>query len=594
MKSRRLLPALLAGCALSASPAYAQQSKQTSVQITGHVVEPEPIEPTDERVAGLQVPEGFSVSKFASGLKNPRMLAVADDGTVYVTRRDVGDVVMLKDTDGDGKADQRREVAHRPGMHGIAIDGSKMYLATVTDVYATEINGDGTLGELRRIIDDLPEGGQHPNRTLAIGPDGKLYITVGSTCNACGETNPENATVLRAEPDGSSRSIFASGLRNTIGFGWHPETGNLYGMDHGIDWLGDNEQREEFNRLEPGRQYGWPYIYEDGKHNPQDEPPGGVTLEEWAAMSEAPVLTYTPHAAPLQMAFYDGAQFPEEYWGDAFVAMRGSWNRKPPSGYEVVRIRFEDGEPREFEPFLTGFLVESGTEHWSHMGRLAGLAVAGDGALLAADDKNGVIYRVSYDGPQPGADRRATYGNGSERASADVQTPGSLAIELVETRSDQPIRVRSTAVGGDKEIARRHAAPAENISPPLAWEAAPDNTASYVVMMEDADAVDPTPYVHWIAYNIPGSVVSLPEGLPGQHRLMEPEGVLQGRNSYGAVGYRGMKPPQGDPPHSYHLQVFALDRMLDLLPGADRQQVLQAMEGAVLAEGELVGTYARD
>ena len=155
---------------------------------------------------------------------------------------------------------------------------------------------------------------------------------MGSTCNACDETSPENATLLRISPDGKSRRIFASGLRNTIGFGWHPDTGELFGMDHGIDWLGDDDQPEELNHLQRDKQYGWPYVYANGKLNPQDEPPGDMTSEEWARLSTNPVLTYTAHAAPMQMVFYRRDRFPAEYRGDAFVAMHGSWNRGTPSG----------------------------------------------------------------------------------------------------------------------------------------------------------------------------------------------------------------------------------------------------------------------
>jgi len=157
-----------------------------------------------------------------------------------------------------------------------------------------------------------------------------LYVSVGSTCNACSEPNVENATILQVKPDGSARKIFAAGLRNTIGFDFDPKSGALYGADHGIDWLGDDEQPEEFNRIEQGKNYGWPYIHGEGGKNPQDEPPAGITLEEWEKASVAPVLTYTAHAAPMQMVFYTGEQFPAEYRGDAFIAMHGSWNRKPP------------------------------------------------------------------------------------------------------------------------------------------------------------------------------------------------------------------------------------------------------------------------
>ena len=250
----------LAATALAAGAAAAQPTphriphpKSASVQVTGHVVEPERLDPTPARLAQLRMPAGFDVGVFARGLVNPRMLAVADDGTVYVTRRSVGDVVMLRDTNGDGAADQQAVVASRADMHGIAIRGSPMYLVTINDLYRTQIRADGTVGPLERVIDDLPDAGQHPDRTVAVGPDGKLYLSVGSTANAFAERNPENAAMLRVEPDGSSRTIFASGLRNTIGFAFSPGNGALYGMDHGIDWLGDNAQHEELNQSSRAR-----------------------------------------------------------------------------------------------------------------------------------------------------------------------------------------------------------------------------------------------------------------------------------------------------------------------------------------------------
>lgn len=273
--------------------------KQTDVEITAHVYEPELVAATAERIDGLEVPDGFRLNVFARDLGNPRVIAVADDGTVYVTRRETGDLLMLRDGDGDGQAEQRKVLTARPHLHGIALDGRTMYLAGINTVYRAEIREDGTITRPEPIIDDLPEAGQHPNRTLAIGPDGKLFITVGSTCNACGEPDPENATILRAEPDGSARSIYATGLRNTIGIDWHSETGELYGFDHGIDWLGDNEQQEEFNRISQGGTYGWPYVYADGKENLADEPPAGVSFADWKEASTDPVLLHTAHAAPM-------------------------------------------------------------------------------------------------------------------------------------------------------------------------------------------------------------------------------------------------------------------------------------------------------
>lgn len=399
--SRPMLAAALAALSLAATAALAADPPPGTVRIVSHVTKPEKTEPTAERVKGLSHPEGFAVTRFADGLGMPRMMAVADDGAVYVTRRTPGDVVMLRDTDGDGRADVTRTVVEIPMAHGIHIQGRTLWLATVTEVFRAELKPDGTPGELVPVLQDLPDGGQHPNRTLAIGPDGKLYVSVGSTCNACAEPNPENGTILRAEPDGSGRAVFAKGLRNTIGFGWEPTTGVLYGMDHGIDWLGDDEQPEEFNRIEEGKDYGWPYVYADGKINPADKPPG-KNPEAYAKGTEKPILYYTAHAAPMQMVFYSGDRFPADYRDDAFVAMHGSWNRAMPSGYEVVRVRFDDGKPIAVEPFVGGFLSRQEDGSWTAFGRPVGLVVAKDGALLVSDDANGVIYRVAYTGPQVG------------------------------------------------------------------------------------------------------------------------------------------------------------------------------------------------
>jgi glucose/arabinose dehydrogenase len=372
-----------------------QKQKPVDVQIVGHVTKPEQIDATEEWIKSLRLPAGFRITKFAEGLGKPRIIAVADDGSVYVTRREPGDCLLLTDKDGDGRADGQRVVASKEQLHGIAIHRNRVYFATVKEVFVADRKQDGSLAELKQIIDDLPDGGQHPNRTLAPGPDGMLYITVGSTCNACSETNPESATVLRARLDGTGRTIFASGLRNTIGLAWHPQTGELWGPDHGIDWLGNDQQGEELNRLEMGTKYGWPYIYGKSQFNPQDEPPGGKAKDEWAKESQEPVLLYTAHSAPMQMIFYTGDQFPTEYRNDAFITMRGSWNRKPPSGYEVVRVRFQSGKPAAIEPFLSGFLVKQ-SNGWAQFGRPVGLAQLKDGSLLIGDDTNGVIYRISH------------------------------------------------------------------------------------------------------------------------------------------------------------------------------------------------------
>lgn len=582
---------LLGGAAALAQP-KGKVGTYSDVTVEGSILEPEKIEISDEaELAGLiKAPDGFKVEVFARDLVNPRMLAVSPKGVLYATRRSVGDVVMIQDGDGDGKAETVKTVASRSGMHGIAFDGEQVFLVTVNDVYVADVKDDGSFGELKRIINDLPDGGQHPNRTIGIGPDGMLYISVGSTCNACAETNPESATILRASKDGKSRAIFAKGLRNTIGFDWEPSSGALYGIDHGIDWLGDQAQIEELNLVEQGKQYGWPYIYGMDEFNPQDNPPEGMTLEQWAKLSTEPLLGYTAHSAPMQMAFHDGAGLPEQYRGDAFVAMRGSWNRRPPSGYEVVRINFEDGRPVGFEHFLEGFLIEKESGGYGYLARLAGLAAGSDGAIYVADDSGGVIYRVTYEGK---AKQNTT-------ASVSVTTPNpvadppasKIAIELVEASTDHKLEVKSSFGNGER-IPHAHSADGDNASPRLEWSGAPAETKSFVIIVDDPDAAKPKPFVHWIAYDLPASIVALREGLPTEPVLPDPE-IKQGTNSAGSTGYQGPKPPVGDLPHNYHFQIFALDlTSLGLEPGARREEVLSAMQGHVVAEGELVGKFQR-
>ncbi len=372
----------------------AQENKEpVTSKIEGHVFKPAKREATDARVNNLKVPAGFKVQKFAENLGKPRMIAVAENGDVYVTVREKDEVVRLQDTNGDGKADKQETVAQLDQIHGINIYNGKMYLATVTGLYQAQMVPEDGISEPELILDDLPDGGQHPNRTIAFGPDGKLYVSVGSTCNACEETNKEHATILRMNAGGSDRKVFAKGLRNTMGFGWHPETYEMWGMDHGIDWLGDNAQKEELNKIEEGADYGWPYLY--GKSNPvPHREPENMTHKEYAKKTKEPVLEHPEaHSAALGMLFYNGTMFPEEYRNDAFVALHGSWNRSKPVGYKVVRIKYKNGQPVRFEDFLTGFLIENGR---AQFGRPVAMAIHTDGSLLVTDDENGVVYRIFY------------------------------------------------------------------------------------------------------------------------------------------------------------------------------------------------------
>ncbi|ODG99604.1 oxidoreductase [Nostoc sp. KVJ20] len=389
----------LIGCALILSITQTANSQQPEKQkierVEGYLATPQKIEFQESLLQQLQLPPGFEISVFAKDLGNPRNLAIAPNGTVYVTRREQGDVIALLGTNQDGRAKEIRTVAKGlKFVNGITIHRNRLYFVTNTHLYAVDLRSDGTEGKLETLISDLPDAGQHPNRTIAFGPDGMLYISVGSTCNACDEPNPEHATLLQAQPNGSNRSIYAKGLRNTIGFAWHPQTRELWGLDHGSDWRGNDQPPEELNRIVKDGNYGWPFCWGDRRPDVYlSAEPEGATKKEYCAKTQPPVLTYTAHSAPLAMAFYTAKQFPQEYQGDVFATMRGSWNRNPPVGYKVVRIRYENGKPVKFEDFVTGFLTKDRT---AQFGRPVGLAISPDGSLLFTDDTNGVIYRVSH------------------------------------------------------------------------------------------------------------------------------------------------------------------------------------------------------
>jgi glucose/arabinose dehydrogenase len=372
------------------------------VEAENATVRPESRELSEARLAQLRAPAGFRVGVFAEGLENPRGIRVDANGNIYVAEREAGRVRLLRDTNGDGRADVSRVVAEGlgeglSGVHGLAIRADRLYMVTERELYSAPIGADGSLGERTLHIDDIPAGGQHPNRTMEFGPDGMLYLSIGSTCNACVEPIEEHATLVRIDPQTWQREIFAEGLRNTIGFGWHPVGGELYGFDHNSDGRGNDWPPEKLNRIFEGRHYGWPFCggqREPDWHVPAD--PDEMSRQEFCAQTEPPVLTYTAHAAPMQMVYYTAEQFPTRYRNQAFVTMRGSWNRNPPAGYEVVQVMFDQtGNPIGIESFVSGWLLEGGR---AHFGRLMGIAQAQDGTLIVGDDENGVIYRISYEG----------------------------------------------------------------------------------------------------------------------------------------------------------------------------------------------------
>jgi glucose/arabinose dehydrogenase len=335
-----------------------------------------------EGAESLRVPPGFKVSLFAQGLQGVRYLALGPGNIVYASQPGSGRVVQLPDVNHDGVADSVVQVASGvPGAFGIAFRGETMYVAGEQEVVRFDPGSRAPALLLR-----VPSGG-HSTRTILFGPDGKLYLAVGSSCNLCDESDSLRAAVSQFNADGSGGRIFARGLRNTVGLAFNPRTGELWGGNNDRDNLGDDLPPEHINIIKDGRDYGWPKCYLPGKPNPEY---GSADCSK----VEPPAITVQAHSAPLGLAFYTGAQFPADYKGDAFVTLHGSWNRSIPTGAKVVRVQVDSGGRRAVgvEDFISGWQRPDG----SRWGRPVGLLVLPDGSLLVSDDMGGKIWRVTY------------------------------------------------------------------------------------------------------------------------------------------------------------------------------------------------------
>lgn len=342
----------------------------------------------------LSIPAGFELSLFADDIPNPRLLKITSTGQLLVSSPRTGTVFLLMDENGDGRAEIRRPLLsglNRP--HGIDIlhDGhtSWLYVAETDAVGRVEMDwaSGQMLGEYQRLIRELPTGGNHWSRTLRFGPDGLLYVTVGSSCNACVEKDPLRAAMIRYRPDGSGAEIFASGLRNSVGFDWAPWDNRLYATDNGRDLLGDNFPPCELNLIQRGGFYGWPYINGFGALDP-DYGPG---QEQRLTTSISPAFGFRAHNAPLGIHFLRHQPHPD-YRRTALVALHGSWNRSEPDGYKVVALHWDRQGNISSRDFVSGFLLPGGQV----IGRPVDIAEGADGSIYLSDDYAGVIYRVLY------------------------------------------------------------------------------------------------------------------------------------------------------------------------------------------------------
>lgn len=339
----------------------------------------------------IELPDGFEISIFAGEVENARSLERTPGGTIFVGSRQAGNVYAVVDADGDFEADTTYVIDSELRMpNGVAFRDGSLYVAEVSRIlrYDDIENRLADPPEPVVVYDDYPTDRHHGWKFIDFGPDGKLYVPVGAPCNICDPDDPY-ATITRINPDGSDLEIVARGVRNTVGFAWHPETGDLWFTDNGRDMMGDNLPPCELNHLtEVGQHFGYPYFHGGDVVDPEFGE--GHDPDDYVH----PAQNLGPHVAPLGMEFYTGTQFPEEYQGQILIAEHGSWNRSEKIGYRLMLVRLnDDHEASTYETFAAGWLQDG--EAW---GRPVDLEPLPDGSMLVSDDEAGVIYRISYAG----------------------------------------------------------------------------------------------------------------------------------------------------------------------------------------------------
>ncbi|MEE9253574.1 MAG: PQQ-dependent sugar dehydrogenase [Pseudomonadales bacterium] len=336
----------------------------------------------------LSVPSGFQIEVLSDQVPNARQMAIGAQGTLFVGTRREGKVYALPDRNRDGTPDEVKIIARGLTMpSGIAFREGDLYIGARDTIYRFS-NIESRLDEPGKpeiVKDDLPDKSHHGWKHVAFGPDGRLYIPVGAPCNICDPEAPF-ASILSYDLEGGKTTTFAWGIRNSVGFDWHPTTGELWFTDNGRDMLGDDVPADELNRApRSGLHFGYPYVH--AGDIPDPEFGKGHVPEDYAA----PALAIQAHSAALGMKFYVGDQFPERYRGAIFIAEHGSWNRSKKVGYRVSVAFLEGNRVVRHEPFVTGWL--EGEKNW---GRPNDVLVTPDGSLLISDDQGGVIYRVRH------------------------------------------------------------------------------------------------------------------------------------------------------------------------------------------------------
>jgi glucose/arabinose dehydrogenase len=346
----------------------------------------------DARLDQIKLPEGFQIEIFADKIVNPRQMALAPDGTIFVGTRGAGNVYAVRDVDGNFHADTVLVLAKDLNMpNGVAFRNGSLYVAEVHRVWRWDniLDKLDNPGDPVVIQDSLPNETHHGWKYIAFGPDNKLYVPVGAPCNIC--DHPEDrryASILRMDSNGSQMEVFAHGVRNSVGFAWHPQTQELWFTDNGRDWLGNDAPNDELNRApRSGMHFGYPYCHAGSILDPQFGE--GKSCKDYTP----PAQKLGPHVAALGILFYQGNQFPKEYRQKVLICEHGSWNRSVPIGYRisVVDIDPNTQEASHYQPFAEGWLQQK--QAW---GRPVAMLEMPDGSILVSDDHADMIYRISY------------------------------------------------------------------------------------------------------------------------------------------------------------------------------------------------------
>ena len=341
------------------------------------------------KLDSVRLPAGFQIQVYARNLPNARSLALSPGGILFVGTRKAGKVYAVIDDDQDGVADESFIFAEGLNVpNGVAFRGGSLYVAEINRILRYDKAEQRLSEKIDPVVinNSFPKDRHHGWKYIAFGPDGKLYVPIGAPCNVCEKNDPRYASLMRMRPDGSGLEIFARGIRNTVGFDWHPMTKELWFTNNGRDWMGDDLPPDTLHRaVRKGQHFGFPYCHAG------DIPDPKFGSRRDCREFEVPEVKLGPHVAPLGMKFYTGVMFPAQYRNQIFIAEHGSWNRSDPIGYRITLVAFENGRPKGYQVFADGWL--QGRKAW---GRPVDILIMTDGAMLVSDDRAGAVYRITY------------------------------------------------------------------------------------------------------------------------------------------------------------------------------------------------------